>query len=74
MADGLVAGQAEASVDVAGGADEAFFRDGVQWGTPGIRVCNSVRDQGSGVRGQGVRDQGLVTPRTKTRPWGPRRE
>jgi hypothetical protein len=25
MADGLVAGQAQASVDVAGGADEAFF-------------------------------------------------
>ncbi len=30
VADGLVAGQAQASVDVAGGADEAFFRVGVQ--------------------------------------------
>ena len=32
MADGLVAGEAEAAVDVACGADDAFFDSGMQRG------------------------------------------
>jgi hypothetical protein len=41
MADGFVAGQAQASVDIAGGADEAFFCGGVQ-GISGMRSTSSV--------------------------------
>ena len=37
VADGLVAGQAQASVDIAGGADKAFFGGGVQ---EGLRVLD----------------------------------
>jgi hypothetical protein len=38
MADGLVAGEAQAPVDVAGGSDESFFGGGMQEELRGVWV------------------------------------
>jgi hypothetical protein len=42
MADGFVAGKAEASVDVVCGADDAFFDSGVQGGSEDFAVPLSL--------------------------------
>jgi hypothetical protein len=65
MADGFVAGEAKASVDVAGGADEAFFSGSVQGGSRVVWPSPSVyRMEVSAARGRGteIRDQNHCWP------------
>jgi hypothetical protein len=58
MADGLVAGEAEASIDVTGWSDETFFGHGVQAGLrAGLAVCFSLSNGGSRGQEIGKREQ-----------------
>jgi len=47
MADGLVTGEAKAAINVAGGADDAFFGLDVQEGSKGCAVPLSLSNSGA---------------------------
>jgi hypothetical protein len=50
MADGLVAVQAKASVDIARGADDAFCEVGVQEGSEDFAVAGQIEGSSSGAK------------------------
>jgi hypothetical protein len=63
MADPLVAGQAEASEDVAGGTDDAFFDHGGHGGSGEFSVSLSLSDGGVGLRNRAVGQLEEIFPR-----------